>query len=36
MKGKIKDSCKLRIGDDWNAIRMIALSQRNAMKVIAG
>jgi hypothetical protein len=26
---------KLRIGDDWNAIRMIALSQSNPLKAIA-
>ena len=26
---------KLRIGDDWNAIRIIALSQRNPLKAIA-
>jgi hypothetical protein len=29
MKVKNKDSGKLRIGDDWNAIRIIELSQRN-------
>jgi hypothetical protein len=26
---------KLRIGDDWNAIRIIALSQNNPLKAIA-
>jgi hypothetical protein len=26
---------KLRIGDDWNAIRIIALSQTNPLKAIA-
>ncbi len=35
MKGKVKDSGKLRIGDDWNAIRIIALSQSNPLKAIA-
>jgi hypothetical protein len=35
MKGKNKDSGKLRIGDDWNAIRIIALSQSNPLKAIA-
>jgi hypothetical protein len=30
-----KDSGKLRIGDDWNAIRIIALSQSNPLKAIA-
>jgi hypothetical protein len=29
------DSGKLRIGDDWNAIRIIALSQSNPLKAIA-
>src|SRR6202008_87451 len=28
-------SGKLRIGDDWNAIRIIALSQTNPLKAIA-
>lgn len=32
---KRKDSGKLRIGDDWNAIRIIALSQSNPLKAIA-
>ena len=32
---KNKDSGKLRIGDDWNAIRIIALSQSNPLKAIA-
>jgi hypothetical protein len=35
MKIKVKDSGKLRIGDDWNAIRIIALSQSNPLKAIA-
>ena len=35
MKQKRKDSGKLRIGDDWNAIRIIALSQSNPLKAIA-
>jgi hypothetical protein len=35
MKVKSKDSGKLRIGDDWNAIRIIALSQSNPLKAIA-
>jgi hypothetical protein len=35
MKTKRKDSGKLRIGDDWNAIRIIALSQSNPLKAIA-
>src|SRR5271169_4089421 len=30
-----KDSGKLRIGDDWNAIRIIALSQSNPLKASA-
>ena len=29
------DAGKLRIGDDWNAIRIIALSQSNPLKAIA-
>ena len=29
------DSGKLRIGDDWNAIRIIALSQSNPLKAVA-
>jgi hypothetical protein len=32
---KKKDSGKLKIGDDWNAIRIIALSQSNPLKAIA-
>ncbi|MGH8226506.1 MAG: ATP-binding protein [Steroidobacteraceae bacterium] len=32
---KDPDSGKLRIGDDWNAIRIIALSQSNPLKAIA-
>ncbi len=35
MKSKPKDGGKLRIGDDWNAIRIIALSQSNPLKAIA-
>ena len=35
MKSKNRDSGKLRIGDDWNAIRIIALSQSNPLKAIA-
>ncbi len=34
-KVKNKDGGKLRIGDDWNAIRIIALSQSNPLKAIA-
>ncbi|MGH8217087.1 MAG: ATP-binding protein [Steroidobacteraceae bacterium] len=34
-KAKDADSGKLRIGDDWNAIRIIALSQSNPLKAIA-
>src|SRR6201993_4565679 len=34
-KSKSKNSGKLRIGDDWNAIRIIALSQSNPLKAIA-
>ncbi len=29
------DGGKLKIGDDWNAIRIIALSQSNPLKAIA-
>lgn len=32
---KETDGGKLRIGDDWNAIRIIALSQSNPLKAIA-
>src|SRR5271165_5125214 len=35
MKSRTRDSGKLRIGDDWNAIRIIALSQSNPLKAIA-
>ncbi len=35
MKRKDSDRGKLRIGDDWNAIRIIALSQSNPLKAIA-
>src|SRR3989440_9690385 len=34
-KSKESESGKLRIGDDWNAIRIIALSQSNPLKAIA-
>jgi len=33
--GPAKDVGKLRIGDDWNAIGIIALSQSNPLKAIA-
>jgi signal transduction histidine kinase len=32
---KQKQSGKLRIGDDWNAINIIALSQSNPLKAVA-
>lgn len=35
MKAKKNDGGKLKIGDDWNAIRIIALSQSNPLKAIA-
>src|SRR5215475_5522402 len=35
MKTKSNERGKLRIGDDWNAIRIIALSQSNPLKAIA-
>src|SRR5450432_840865 len=35
MKSKSRDSGKLRIGDDWNAINIIALSQSNPLKAVA-
>lgn len=34
-KADHKTSGKLRIGDDWNAIRIIALSQSNPLKAVA-
>ncbi|HUN63638.1 MAG TPA: ATP-binding protein [Candidatus Sulfotelmatobacter sp.] len=34
-KPKSSERGKLRIGDDWNAIRIIALSQSNPLKAIA-
>ncbi len=34
-KDKTTDAGKLKIGDDWNAIRIIALSQSNPLKAIA-
>ena len=34
-QNKPADGGKLRIGDDWNAIRIIALSQSNPLKAIA-
>jgi hypothetical protein len=33
--GNAADRGKLKIGDDWNAIRIIALSQGNPLKAIA-
>ena len=35
VKSKASERGKLRIGDDWNAIRIIALSQSNPLKAIA-
>jgi hypothetical protein len=35
VKAKKNEGGKLRIGDDWNAIRIIALSQSNPLKAIA-
>jgi hypothetical protein len=35
VKSKKGDRGKLKIGDDWNAIRIIALSQSNPLKAIA-
>jgi len=35
VKSREPGSGKLRIGDDWNAIRIIALSQANPLKAIA-
>jgi hypothetical protein len=35
VKAKRSERGKLRIGDDWNAIRIIALSQSNPLKAIA-
>jgi hypothetical protein len=35
MKSKSNDGGKLKIGDDWNAIRIIALSQGSPLKAIA-
>src|SRR5271166_4592952 len=35
MKSKNNERGKLKIGDDWNAIRIIALSQSNPLKAIA-
>ena len=34
-QGKVAERGKLKIGDDWNAIRIIALSQGNPLKAIA-
>ena len=34
-RGRAADRSKLKIGDDWNAIRIIALSQGNPLKAIA-
>jgi Histidine kinase-, DNA gyrase B-, and HSP90-like ATPase len=35
LKAKSNERGKLKIGDDWNAIRIIALSQSNPLKAIA-
>jgi hypothetical protein len=35
VKPKKNEGGKLKIGDDWNAIRIIALSQSNPLKAIA-
>jgi HSP90 family molecular chaperone len=35
LKTKSNERGKLKIGDDWNAIRIIALSQSNPLKAIA-
>jgi len=35
MNAKTNERGKLKIGDDWNAIRIIALSQSNPLKAIA-
>src|ERR1700746_1161841 len=35
MKRDSNERGKLKIGDDWNAIRIIALSQSNPLKAIA-
>src|ERR1700686_4781034 len=35
MKPKSNERGKLKIGDDWNAIRIIALSQSNPLKAVA-
>ena len=35
MKAQSNERGKLKIGDDWNAIRIIALSQSNPLKAIA-
>jgi hypothetical protein len=35
MKAKTNERGKLKIGDDWSAIRIIALSQSNPLKAIA-
>src|SRR3989442_6607281 len=35
MKSKPSERGKLKIGDDWNEIRIIALSQSNPLKAIA-
>ena len=34
-RSQISASGKLRIGDDWNAITIIALSQDNPLKAVA-
>jgi hypothetical protein len=35
MKPRSSERGKLKIGDDWNAIRIIALSQSNPLQAIA-
>jgi hypothetical protein len=35
MASAMKNSGRLRIGDDWNAINIIALSQQNPLKAVA-
>jgi hypothetical protein len=34
-KKRAADSGRLKIGDDWNAITIIALSQSNPLKAVA-
>src|SRR5438046_7023902 len=35
LKNRVRARGKLKIGDDWNAITIIALSQSNPLKAIA-